>query len=85
MQPGLDAQEHQRHTDEVVQISFGDESFGAEERSEQLLRRGLAHATRHADDTAREVRAPAGGYATERGERVIHDELRQVVDDRAFD
>ena len=81
----LDAQEHQRHADQVVEVGFGDEGLGAEERGEQLLRGGLADAAGHADDAAREVRAPAGGDAAERDERIVHDQLREVVGDGAFD
>ena len=72
----FDAQEHQRDADEVIEISFRDEGLRTKERGEHLLRRGLPHAARHADDATREVGAPAGGETTERGEWVVHDELR---------
>jgi hypothetical protein len=83
--PRFDAQEHQRHTDEVVEIGFRDESIGAKERGEQFLRGGLADATGHADDASLELRAPAGGDTAERDERVVDDELRKVVGDGASD
>ena len=85
MEPRFDAQEHQRDTDEVVKISFRDEGLPAEERGEHLLRRGLTHASRHADDATGEVSAPAGGEATECGERIVDDKLRQVVRHRTLD
>ena len=83
MEARFDAQEHQRDADEIVEVGFRDESFGTEERGEQFLCGGLADATGHTDDTSLELRAPAGGEAAERDERVVDDELRKVIGDGA--
>ena len=79
------AQQHQRDADGVVEVGFGREGFGAEQRGEELLGRGLADAAGDADHDAGESRAGAGRDAAQRGERIGDDELRERVGDGTAD
>lgn len=82
---GLQAQEHQRDTQQVIEVGFGDEGGRAEQRPEQVLRGGLADAAGHADDGTGETSAPGGGGGAQGGGRIGDDELGQCIGHRVAD
>ena len=69
----------QRHAEMVVQVALGRQHRGgaAEQQAKQILGRGLAHATRDANDRAVKFPPVFARNPLQRPERIRHDKLRQ--------
>jgi hypothetical protein len=74
----IEPHQRQRHADVVVQIALrhADRAADAEDRSDELLDRGLAAAAGNRDDRNRERRAPGARHGTESTARVADLDLR---------
>ena len=79
-----EAQERERHADQIVQVDLrlqdaGDAAGGGEDRRQHLLRRRLAVRPGDGEDARRELVPPVRGEILQRSQRIRDDERGEIV------